>query len=1199
MSVLEGVAAGLKQASGSLSSDALRPDRTRVGWDLEQVNALEARFRASVLEPLPAALGELSEDEHRRFKDIVARVCGSIAAVLGAARRDDAARALLAAGATTAASVGVRVRLEDGQRNLDWHVALADAEWLSRAGETRAARHKLEEIAKKAPAGPLRDEATAAIAENEVLEPIGSAPSLYTLNGVGAKLYGKSAQRADGSYLAAYCFCVLFIPVIPIRAYRVADASNGGWYFLGKAPLPSFWRWYRRIVLALIIGAVGFSWADDKMSSPSWKAREAVEAGLALEKKGQTAEALATLDGALESFKDTAPEELGPALEAWVRLKLADLPTPLPMTRADTGRQLARRLAALGQADWVAKGAEPLVTRLRESARAWGSATPEALEASVSVLDAARPLTVGAVADGLRDDVNALHRNAAKAVADRWPLAALDHLLATTTSDVAANEDADHLMESLADQGELLVENEELFEAWARRTSKQDLAKSIRASVSSAKALPQVTETGVEALRKLSRARPTDQAVGVSLALALRDRGDGKGALQVLRALGPDGHLVDDALLLESMLLLESEPARGREILEAIVERGVPRLRSARERFDARATQVEQGLLDAARRNQLPLSLQQQLQTASEEQQRQLFGEWMRTEVGKDPALQQLRGEYVRASRVAMPAVRLGTLELREAAQASGENRARLLSRAERHFVGVQAESEGRPEFQLGYGQVLHRLGRPEEGDKLINAAIASGPAALKLQAAEGYRELGLASRSKELFTQVWNQSGQPEKDAAARSLSVLAHDLEEIELWLQRVEMKSPDTIIRLAQAKSHRLALEGKDAEADAELAKVVAFFEKDAATSSVSANNAAIAWLDRYDLTGDVASLDAALKALRLSHRLGAENTVVLGNFADVVQLRAMLHVLEPQIHLRGLALGSNQAWTVLRALAAGPDAAQFAPRLAEEPLLREVADLSAMEDALTPASPDALIRRYRWASLTDDVPAYQKLLAQASERKFDFSVALETLARIKDGKGMDLRQKGLTSSRQRLKAAAADPHPATRAVALGLRCDLGQSLAVETGDVAIAREAKGECDASRAAWPTLDFDPREAALTVALLEVSKPDQREPFVKLLRLDEGVAAWSAVLADPALGTAFKTHPAFQDALAWSRARAHPDLLDWVIGGGAGDRELQARARTELTTEAAKLEDQLTHALYPPNLRPERDALLKRAMGP
>lgn len=83
------------------------------------------------------------------------------------------------------------------------------------------------------------------------LEPIRSAPSLRTVNGIGTMLYGNTDHRADGSYMATHCFTFFLVPVFPLARYRVISAESG-YRFLGKGPLRTFDKWHIAISIALI-----------------------------------------------------------------------------------------------------------------------------------------------------------------------------------------------------------------------------------------------------------------------------------------------------------------------------------------------------------------------------------------------------------------------------------------------------------------------------------------------------------------------------------------------------------------------------------------------------------------------------------------------------------------------------------------------------------------------------------------------------------------------------------------------------------------------------------------------------------------------------------------------------------------------------------------------------------------------------------
>jgi len=88
------------------------------------------------------------------------------------------------------------------------------------------------------------------------LEPIDSAPSLYTFNGCGVTLYGNTDHdRESGSYMATYYFVLIGIPIFPICRYRVIPTGANSYRFLGKGPLRVFDKWHIAISAFVILFA--------------------------------------------------------------------------------------------------------------------------------------------------------------------------------------------------------------------------------------------------------------------------------------------------------------------------------------------------------------------------------------------------------------------------------------------------------------------------------------------------------------------------------------------------------------------------------------------------------------------------------------------------------------------------------------------------------------------------------------------------------------------------------------------------------------------------------------------------------------------------------------------------------------------------------------------------------------------------------
>ncbi len=90
------------------------------------------------------------------------------------------------------------------------------------------------------------------------MRPVRKPPALSTVNGIGCCVYGgRDFDAESGTYVKTHAFCILFIPIVFLGAYRVADAPSGGWYFLGRVPLSALARAWNYFLLSGILCLAG------------------------------------------------------------------------------------------------------------------------------------------------------------------------------------------------------------------------------------------------------------------------------------------------------------------------------------------------------------------------------------------------------------------------------------------------------------------------------------------------------------------------------------------------------------------------------------------------------------------------------------------------------------------------------------------------------------------------------------------------------------------------------------------------------------------------------------------------------------------------------------------------------------------------------------------------------------------------------
>lgn len=107
--------------------------------------------------------------------------------------------------------------------------------------------------------GEEREVAAHLVGERRLfLKPLRGAPWLFTLNGMGATVYGEDERGPDGAYVKTHWLVFFFVPIFPLGAYLVADGEVGrSWRFFGRVPFgPLTWAWNRLVVLGVIGAAL-------------------------------------------------------------------------------------------------------------------------------------------------------------------------------------------------------------------------------------------------------------------------------------------------------------------------------------------------------------------------------------------------------------------------------------------------------------------------------------------------------------------------------------------------------------------------------------------------------------------------------------------------------------------------------------------------------------------------------------------------------------------------------------------------------------------------------------------------------------------------------------------------------------------------------------------------------------------------------
>ena len=271
---------------GKVIRQALAGSPGRGGADRETVRKYgEAIDGAAALverEILPRAelLTVVPHEYSTIARDDAAVTAGRLGGACAALGRDDDARKWLETGVRLAVTPGLKSDLEADLRDPGFSLELQAALALCRTGQVEKCRSALEGMLGRAKDPARRGRLEAILAEpRRMAAPISSAPTMTTLNGVGAMLYGRrDFDPEDNTYVKTQCFCLVFIPIWPIAAYLVRDAASG-WNFFARVPLSPFARLWKRF-FGLFVGVpvlLSIGWAI-------WANSDSVQEGKVLDR---------------------------------------------------------------------------------------------------------------------------------------------------------------------------------------------------------------------------------------------------------------------------------------------------------------------------------------------------------------------------------------------------------------------------------------------------------------------------------------------------------------------------------------------------------------------------------------------------------------------------------------------------------------------------------------------------------------------------------------------------------------------------------------------------------------------------------------------------------------------------------------------------------------------------------------------------
>ena len=1205
-SKFKGLSLALRDLSARLSSQDFEPvARGSAGADyrpVEVAELVEGVLRELEREPAFATVteGELP-DEELQLRGATARALGQAAAVCFAAGDEGGARSWLERARELVPLSADRGVFEEALQSPELFRLLMQAEWHCERGDLRQAKKLAERVLRAAPEKSAIRAVAEALSSPEA--PLDGAPTLFTLNGFGLRIYGKRDQRGDGSYVGTRYLTALFVPVLPLDAFRVSEASGGGYYFQARAPLSRaarLWRWTASIAVALAAVAGG---AYSYVHSDGYKLARALEAAAAQEAQAHTAAAreaaIVKYETVIEQGAEQAPEDLAPAALGIARLLDALIARPFDAVGVDAATRALQRFASIPPGARAGEPTEQLCRSMQSFATALEGQGASGLYGARRLLGKAHRLCGASVAPALRRVRLSLARLDAK----DWPLVAFaDYVQAFDAPEAVA--ESGKLIDAIADnEVSIWHELEPGLSIWveaAKEAPEQvERVTRVRARLEHAgayfgsaarKALgPDVKP---ETLTTALDAEPGDQELRVALASLNPDA----AALEAFAKVGPPGKMTRSTARAYAELLQRSGKLSEADVVfEHLVQQMLPEYEDARANYAEALSAFYARWYERARAGDLPNEIVNELQPAPEDQAPVIFDKWVSKQAESDPEVQTHFQDIQQKSEVVPVVLSLGTVKLLRASQLTGEEQSRLLAAAERLFLAIRSDAVGVPAYHLGLAQVYYRLGKTAEGETEFGALLAKKEPEQDLAVARAYREVGAITRAREVTQAVHDRAGSPLRESAAMLMSLMADTQDDRRTWLTRSDQNSDMVRTSLLELEADSACSSGQIQDGDSKYREVARRHLEGSALDESNFNNAALAHAARVACSGQHAALDEALQLMQRALRIAPDSSLLAQNASPLHEYRAALRALSRWLEPSALHLDPSDAETLLDALAAGPHREELLGLLKQDADVKRARELSRGARVLAPSRPEPYLAEVSWLQRFDDGPGLSAMLSSLRAQKLDTGPLVVARQQWLDGKLDKTRRERMHKEEAKLARIAATlpgSQKASLAAVRYLEGELVTGLLMLDEPLPRAEQAVRAFGEAHELWPAIGAQRRQgqALLVSAAVRASvslpalatrlQKDMREYGLQLTfcrLIDEG---------DASILGAITTQPEFARALEIARSTSgeRPGMWDWVMARLAGDTASAEKVAGSVFDEEARQGTLLGQLLTPGN---------------
>ena len=658
------------------------------------------------------------------------------------------------------------------------------------------------------------------------LRPMRRQPVLFTINGIGAGLYGaRDRDPATGTYVKTHCICLVFVPVLALGAYRVAPAERG-WIMIGKTRLSRLAKGWNILVLCTILGLVGLGFWESHKSNPDYQAGQAIARGDEAVRQGDlltASQEYRKAAGRLSAHSQAARDKLAELSQQAV---LSSLPI-------DTTSRIFAEIISLG--GWRERAASIFDSGAALVRQHAVDAPVESAELWAVIAPNSEPMSRELALELLDGPFRHLPAEQLRAVYQLF---------------LESNRRPE-FHEAVVEKGLRWLEEE------ANTDSYQALAFARFLSTYAPGKAAELATARRRLLESAVAAYPDDVDLRVQLAQVCEQTGDVervKTLLMPLREKLGDG---EGARLLGQIFAAEGAFDDAYALLEPYLASRLAELHAAEEGFRQAINDGQQRLIQGLENGTAVEFDYPRYRTLGEDRQQTMVIDYIEKQLKSDVRVTQARNRLVQTAVVVPVAIDLGMVTLRRAQGMTDPDARRAeLEKAEKTFLAVQGVAGDDDGWKLQVGQVYYWLGKPEEGKREFDQVLANNDRSCELlvDVAQVLREIGDYGEARKCLEEAYDKATDDQTRYAAAQLRTSSRSgLQDEITWLERCDPSTPSVQAQLSNVRGDQAREVGKRDEAAEHYRETIQIYEGMNETAS-SLNNCALSYFSLFGVTGD---------------------------------------------------------------------------------------------------------------------------------------------------------------------------------------------------------------------------------------------------------------------------------------------------------------------------------------------------------